>query len=306
MKIGIIGTGFVGSTSAFTLAWSGIAHELILIDTNQRKAQAEALDISHAMPFASPCKIIAGHYPDLEGADVIVITAGANQKSGETRTDLLTRNTEVFKQIIHQIIRYAADSIIIVATNPVDVMTAYTIQESKLSPRHVFGTGTILDTSRFRTLLSEHLKLAPQSVHAHVLGEHGDSEVLIWSSAKVGTMPIDDFAKVTHCPLDTTIKNQIDENVRNAAYHIIDGKGATYYGIAGGISRLCQAIKNNENAIFSVSSWQESIEGIKNVCLSLPTIINRNGIRQVIYPPMSENERLLLKQSAFKIKSLQS
>ena len=305
MKIGIIGTGFVGSASAFTLAWSGIAHELVLTDINQPKARAEALDISHAMPFASSCKIYAGEYAALEGADIIIITAGVNQKSGETRTDLLARNTAIFKQIIHQIMQYAADAIIIVATNPVDVMTAYTIKESQLSPHRVFGTGTILDTARFRTLLAEHLHVAPQSVHAHVLGEHGDSEVLIWSSAKIGTMPIDDFARITGCRLDTEIKNMIDDNVRNAAYKIIEGKGATYYGIAGGISRICQAVKNDENAIFSISSRLESVEGITDVCLSLPTIINRHGIRQVIYPPMSDNERLQLKQSAFKIKSLQ-
>ena len=304
MKIGIIGTGFVGSASAFALAWSGIAHELLLIDSNQQKAYAEALDISHAMPFASSCKVFAGNYADLEGSDIIVITAGVNQKPGESRNNLLARNTAIFKQIIEQIIRYAADAIIIVATNPVDIMTAYTIKESKLSPQRVFGTGTILDTARFRTLLAEHLHLAPQSIHAHVLGEHGDSEVLVWSSAKVGTMPIDEFAKVTDCRLDSETKNQIDDKVRNAAYHIIDGKGATCYGIAGGISRICQAIKNNENAIFSVSTWQETVEGISDVCLSLPSIINRDGIRQVIYPPINENERRLLHQSAEKIKSL--
>ena len=303
MKIGIIGAGFVGSASAFTLAWSGIAREIMLTDINQSKARAEALDISHAMPFASACKIYAGEYADLEGSDIIIITAGVNQKSGETRTDLLARNTAVFKQIIRQIMQYTADSIIIVATNPVDIMTAYTVKESKLSPHRVFGTGTILDTARFRTLLAEHLHLAPQSIHAHVLGEHGDSEVLIWSSAKVGTMPIDDFARVTGYRLDTEIKNLIDDKVRNAAYHIIEGKGATYYGIAGGIARICQAVKNDENAIFSISSQLESVEGIKDVCLSLPSIINRHGIRQVIYPPMSDNERLLLKNSAAKIKS---
>ena len=304
MKIGIIGTGFVGSTAAFTLAFKGIARELVLCDINYEKAKAEALDISHAMPFASSCQIYAGQYSDIEASDVIILTAGVNQKPQESRTSLLERNALIFKQIIEQIINYAADAIIIVATNPVDIMTAYTIKESKLSPNRVFGTGTILDTARFRTLLADHLHLSTQSIHAHVLGEHGDSEVLIWSSAKVGTMFIDDFAEVTNTPLTSEIKNKIDDNVRNAAYHIIEGKKATYYGIAGGIARICQAIKNDENTILTVSTMQESIEGVKNVCLSLPAIINRNGIRQTIYPPMSDLERALLRNSAEKIKSL--
>lgn len=304
MKIGIIGSGFVGSATAFALAWRGVAREIVLADINKEKAMAEALDISHALPFAAYCHVHAGDYADLEGADVIIITAGVNQKPGETRENLLARNQAVFKQITAQIIQYAADAIILIATNPVDVMTAYVIKESKLSPLRVFGTGTILDTARFRTLLAQHLHLAPQSVHAHVLGEHGDSEVLIWSSAKVGTMSVDEFAKMIGNPLTVEAKNHIDDNVRNAAYHIIEGKGATYYGIAGGITRICEAIKNDENVILNVTSLQESIGSVKNVCLSLPTIINRNGIRQVLYPPISENEKKLLIRSAEKIKSL--
>lgn len=304
MKIGIIGSGFVGSATAFALAWRGVAREIVLADINREKAMAEALDISHALPFAGYCHVRAGDYADLEGADVIVITAGVNQKPGETRENLLARNQAVFKQITAQIIQYAADAVILIATNPVDVMTAYTIKESKLSPLRVFGTGTILDTARFRTLLAQHLHLAPQSVHAHVLGEHGDSEVLVWSSAKVGTMPVDEFAKMIGNPLTTDAKNFIDDKVRNAAYHIIEGKGATYYGIAGGITRICEAIKNDENAILNVTSLQESVGEVEDVCLSLPTIINRNGIRQVLYPPISENERKLLIKSAEKIKTL--
>lgn len=304
MKIGIIGSGFVGSATAFALAWRGVAREIVLADVNKEKAMAEALDISHALPFAGYCNVRAGDYADLEGADVIIITAGVNQKPGETRENLLARNQAVFKQITAQIIQYAADAVILIATNPVDVMTAYTIKESKLSPLRVFGTGTILDTARFRTLLAQHLHLAPQSVHAHVLGEHGDSEVLVWSSAKVGTMPVDEFAKMIGNPLTTDAKNFIDDKVRNAAYHIIEGKGATYYGIAGGITRICEAIKNDENAILNVTSLQESVGEVEDVCLSLPTIINRNGIRQVLYPPISENERKLLIRSAEKIKSL--
>lgn len=302
MKIGIIGTGFVGSASAFALVMQGIANELVLIDINKNKASAEAIDISHATPFTPQCRVYAGDYADLEGSDIIVITAGANQRPGETRLDLLDRNAAVFKDIVRNIILYAADAIILVATNPVDIMTDFTLKESKLSPTRVIGSGTILDTARFRTLLSEYLQLSPQSVHAYVLGEHGDSEVLIWSTAKAGTMPIDKFATEMGIPLNTEIKNNIDDKVRNAAYKIIEGKGATYYGIAGGIARICKAIVDDENVILTVSSFHEEVESIKNVCLSLPTIINRNGIKKVIYPQLAADEHLLLKQSAEKIR----
>lgn len=303
MKIGIIGTGFVGSASAFSLVLRGNVNDLVLIDINKNKAQAEALDILHATPFTHQCRIIDGEYEDLEGADIIIITAGVNQKPGESRLNLLERNAIVFKDIIANIIKFAADAIILVATNPVDVMTDFVIKESKLSPSRVFGSGTILDTSRFRTLLGEHLHLASKSIHAYVLGEHGDSEVLIWSTAKAGTMPVDDFAKASGNILSEEIKNEIDDNVRNAAYKIIAGKGATYYGIAGGIARICQAIADDENVLLTVSSLHKDVEGIKDVCLSLPTIINRSGIKQVIYPQLSLNEHNLLRQSAEKIKA---
>lgn len=302
MKIGIIGTGFVGSASAFAIVMQGIANELVLIDKNKDKAIAEAIDISHATPFTPQCRVYAGEYADLEGADIIVITAGVNQKPGESRLDLLDRNANVFRDIIKNIIIYAADAIILVATNPVDIMTDFTIRESKLSPSRIIGSGTILDTARFRTLLSKHLQLSPQSVHAYVLGEHGDSETLIWSTAKAGTMPIDKFATEMGIPLNTEIKNDIDNNVRNAAYKIIAGKGATYYGIAGGIARICKAIADDENVILTVSSFHDEVEGVKNVCLSLPTIINKNGIKKVIYPQLAADEHLLLKQSAEKIR----
>ena len=302
MKIGIIGTGFVGSASAFAIVMQGIANELVLIDKNKDKAIAEAIDISHATPFTPQCRVYAGEYADLEGADIIVITAGVNQKPGESRLDLPDRNANVFRDIIKNIIIYAADAIILVATNPVDIMTDFTIRESKLSPSRIIGSGTILDTARFRTLLSKHLQLSPQSVHAYVLGEHGDSETLIWSTAKAGTMPIDKFATEMGIPLNTEIKNDIDNNVRNAAYKIIAGKGATYYGIAGGIARICKAIADDENVILTVSSFHDEVEGVKNVCLSLPTIINKNGIKKVIYPQLAADEHLLLKQSAEKIR----
>jgi L-lactate dehydrogenase len=302
MKIGIIGTGQVGSATAFALLLRGVAREVVLIDANVKKAEAEALDISHATTFAYASKIYAGSYADLKGADVVIITAGANQRPGETRIDLMSRNAAIFKSIVGQIMEVTTESIILVAANPVDIMTAYTLKLSGLPKNRVFGSGTILDTSRFRTLLGEHLGLSSKSIHANVLGEHGDSEVLVWSNGDAGTLPISTLANDLGCPLTPEVKASIDDNVRNAAYKIIDGKGATFYGIAGGLTRICQAIGTNENAILTVSSLHEDVEGVKNVCLSLPTVVNKSGIARVIYPRLSEEEHALLRASAQKLK----
>lgn len=302
MKIGIIGAGQVGSATAFALVLRGVAREVILIDSNHKKAEAEALDISHATTFAYASKVYAGSYADLKGADVVIITAGANQRPGETRIDLMARNAAIFSSIVNQIVEVTPESIILVASNPVDIMTAYTLKLSGLPKNRVFGSGTILDTSRFRTLLGEHLGISSKSIHANVLGEHGDSEVLIWSNGDAGTLPIATLAQDLNKPLTAEIKAQIDDNVRNAAYKIIDGKGATFYGIAGGLTRICQAIGTNENAILTVSSFHEDVEGVKDVCLSLPTIVNRNGVEKVIYPRLSDEEHALLRISAQKLK----
>ena len=283
MKVGIIGAGNVGSATAFALILRGVAREVILIDNNEKKAIAEALDISHATTFAYASIVRAGTYADLNCADVVIIAAGANQKPGETRISLLERNIEIFKSIISQVVLFSPNAFILVASNPVDIMTYYTLKISELPKNRVFGSGTILDTSRFRTLLGEHLSISSKSIHANVLGEHGDSEVLIWSNAGAGTMPLETLATEQNKPLNFEVKATIDNNVRNAAYKIIAGKSATFYGIAGGLTRICQAISTNENAILTVSCFHNEIEGIKNVCLSLPCIINKNGIEKYIF-----------------------
>ncbi len=302
MKVGIIGVGAVGSATAFALVMRGVADEVVLIDSNQKKAEAEALDISHATTFAYASKIYAGNYTDLKNAQVVIITAGANQKPGETRIDLMARNTTILQSIIKPLVQNAPDAIIVMASNPVDIMTDLALKLSGLPKNRVFGSGTILDTSRFKTLLGEHLGLSSKSIHAYVLGEHGDSEVLIWSNGDAGTLSVEDLAKDLHRPLTPEVKAQIDDNVRNAAYKIIEGKGATYYGIAGGLCRICQAISANENAILTVSSFHEDVEGVKNVCVSLPSVINQNGVECVIYPHLSAEEHELLKISAQKMK----
>ena len=302
MKVGIIGAGNVGSATAFALILRGVAREVILIDNNEKKSIAEALDISHATTFAYASKVRAGTYADLTCADVVIISAGANQKPGETRIALLERNIEIFKSIISKIVYYAPETFILVASNPVDIMTYSTLKISELPKTKVFGSGTILDTSRFKTLLGEHLGISSKSIHANVLGEHGDSEVLIWSNADAGTISLETLATEQNKPLNFETRTKIDDNVRNAAYKIIEGKGATFYGIAGGLTRICQAISTNENAILTVSCFHEEIEGIKDVCLSLPCIINKNGIEKVLYPKLSQEEHLLLRASAQKLK----
>ena len=302
MKIGIIGTGFVGSAAAFALMMRGVARKIVLVDVNKQKAEAEAMDIAHAAPFAYANKIKAGDYEDLTGCDVIIITAGANQKEGETRLDLLEKNVKIFKSIIPQVVKYAPESILLITANPVDIMTDITLKLSGFPKERVFGSGTVLDTARFRTLLGYHLGISPKSIHANVLGEHGDSEVLVWSNGDAGTMRIDDLAKSIDKPLKDEVKAQIDDCVRNAAYKIINGKGATYYGIAGALSRICQAIGSNEYAVLTVSSLHDNIEGVENVCMSLPRIVGKRGIKGVLHPNLSDEERKALQKSAQTLK----
>lgn len=302
MKVGIIGAGAVGSATAFALMMRGVARKVVLVDANEKRAQAEAMDIAHAAPFAYANKIKAGSYKDLEGSEVVIITAGANQKPGETRIDLLGRNVKIFEDIIPQVVKAAPDTILIITSNPADIMTEVALKLSGFPKERVIGSGTVLDTSRFRTLLGYHTGVSPKSIHANVIGEHGDSEVLVWSNGDAGTVQIEELARMVNKPFTPEVKAQIDDCVRNAAYKIIEGKGATFYGIAGALTRICQAISTNEYAILTVSSHHEEVEGIKNVCLSLPTVVGKRGIHNVIYPRLSESEHRDLKFSAEKIK----
>ena len=301
MKIGIIGAGYVGSATAFSLIMTSVAHKVILVDLNEKKAQAEAMDIAHAAPFASAGKIKACNYTDLQGCEIVIITAGANQKPGETRLDLLSRNVKIFENIIPQVVANAPDSILLIATNPVDIMTKVALKLSGFAKTRVIGSGTVLDTARFRNLLGLYLGASTKSVHADVLGEHGDSEVLIWSSAEAGTLSLEEYAAHAGKELDEHIKSEITDGVVNAAYKIIDGKGTTYYGIAGAITHICRAISNNEYAILTVSSEHDDVLGVNQVCMSLPTVINRQGVYRVIKPKISEKEEKLLRISAQKI-----
>lgn len=301
MKIGIIGAGNVGAATAFSLIMQGIARKVVLIDTNTQRAFAEAEDIAHAAPFTLAGKVKAGDYADLQGARIVIVTAGANQKPGEERTALLERNVKIFESIIPQVTQYAPDCIMIIAANPVDIMTTIALKLSGFPENRVFGSGTVLDSSRFRTLLGYYLNVSPKSVHANVLGEHGDSEVLIWSSAVAGSLQIEDLAKQINKPFSPEIKADIDDKVRHAAYTIIEGKGATCYGIAGALSRICQAIASNEHAILTVSAFHTQIENSRNISMSYPCIVGKRGILGTLSPHFSEEEERELILSAKKI-----
>lgn len=298
MKVGVVGCGFVGATAAYTMALDGAATELVLIDIKEELARAQAEDILHATPFARALRVTAGGYPDLQGAGVIVLACGVGQKPGETRLQLLQRNHQVFKSVVPQVLSHAPDAILLVVSNPVDVITQMVTSISRLPLPRVIGSGTILDTARFRALLGEQLGVAPQSVHAYGVGEHGDSEVLVWSSAKVGGVLLGEFCGQVECVLTQEVRSRIDDSVRRAAYRIIEGKGATYYGIGAGISRIVRAIRGDERAVLTVSSSTSGIDEFEGVSLSLPRIVGAQGVAGTLRPGLSEGEDAALRKSA--------
>jgi len=299
VRIAVVGTGNVGSTFAYALLLSGLAAEIVLIDASRSKAEGEAMDLNHAVPFAHPTRIWAGNYEDCAGAVITVIAAGANQKpGGETRLALLQRNADIFAEIVPHIVEPNPDGILLIATNPVDVLTYASYKKSGLPAGRVIGSGTILDTARFRYLLSEYFGVDTRSVHAHIIGEHGDSEVPVWSLANIAGMRLREFCEVRGCAYEPRAMKQIFERTRDAAYHIIQRKGATFYAVAAGILRIVEAILRNQNTVLSVSSMVDDYYGINDVCLSLPTIIGRNGIEKVLHVALDEGEVGKLKHSA--------
>ena len=301
-----MGTGFVGSSGAYAIALRGGASELVLVDLNKELATAQAEDILHATPFAAPMRIAGGDYPQLEGASLVVLACGVGQRPGETRLQLLERNVTVFQQVIPQVLKYASETILLVVSNPVDVITQIATRISGLPPDRVIGSGTILDTARFRTLLGERLGVASQSVHAYVLGEHGDSEVLVWSSAKVGGVPLFDFAEQSGHPVTEEVKSSIDDGVRRAAYRIIEGKGATYYGIGAGVARIARAIRDDERAVLTVSILTPELEGVEEVTASIPRVVGVKGVSATLTPTLSDEEHSALRRSAEIIKEAAS
>ncbi|MBV2360517.1 L-lactate dehydrogenase [Thalassococcus sp. CAU 1522] len=303
MKVGIVGAGMVGSAAGYALALQGTASRIVFVDRSEKLALAQAQDIAHAVPFASATQVDAGGYDALTGAGIVILAAGVSQKPGETRLELLGRNAVVFREVIGAVRAQAPEAILLVATNPVDIMTQISVALSGLPPERVIGSGTILDTARFRSLLGRHLGIAPRSVHAYVLGEHGDSEVLAWTSARVGSVPLMSFAAQIGAPITAEIRDRIDDGVRNAAYTIIDGKGATWYGIGAGLARIVAAIAADEQAVLSVSVMTPEIGAVKDVALSLPRIVGARGAAASLMPDLSPDEATALERSARLLKT---
>jgi L-lactate dehydrogenase len=303
-KVTIIGAGFVGSTTAYTLMISGLVSELVIIDINKDKAEGEVMDLNHGMQFVRPVRVYHGDYSDCTGSDIIIITAGANQKPGETRIDLLNRNASIFKSIITEILKYNTNCILLVVTNPVDILTYVTWKLSGFPASKVMGSGTVLDTARFRYLLGRHAGIDPRNVHAYIIGEHGDTEVAAWSLTNIAGMSMEKFCESCGKCEGQLSKYDIYNDVKNAAYEIIKRKSATYYAVALAVKRIVEAIVRDENSILTVSSLLNDKYGVSDVCLSLPTIVNANGINSVLDLPLSSEEISLFKKSAESMKNL--
>ena len=307
MKTGIVGSGFVGATAAYALVMRGVGRRVVLVDMNKARAAAEADDILHAVPFAHQLEVTSGDYADLAECKVVVVSAGVGQKPGETRLELLGRNAKVFEQVIPSILKYAPQAILLIATNPVDVMThiaAHYAAQMGVPSSRVIGSGTTLDTARLRTLIGRHLGVDSQHIHAYVLGEHGDSEVLPWSQVSVGGIPLEEFCtgrEISICPDDYA---EIDEKVRRAAYHIIEGKGATYYGIGSAIARIVEVVLQDERSILTVCTPMPDVAGIKDVTVSLPNLVGGEGIIQTFFPNLNSKETEALRASAQVVHSV--
>lgn len=277
---------------------NGMASEIALIDINKEKAEGEAMDLQHGLQFRPNVQIIFGNdYKLCKDADIIVITAGVHQKPGETRLDLVKKNSEIFKDIIPKIVKNNKKSILLVVTNPLDVLTYLTLKYSKFPKNRVIGSGTVLDTARFRYLLGEYFQVNPNSVHAYIMGEHGDSSFPVWSTANIAGVPLRNFKKYDQKKMDA-----LYERTKNAAYEVIAKKGATYYAIGMGITRIVNAILSGHNEVLALSSYIDNYNGVSDVCLSVPTIINKEGIKEQIVMPLNDLELSQLKNSADKIK----
>lgn len=303
-KAAIIGCGFVGSASAFALMQSGLFSELVLIDADMDRAEGEALDISHGVPFARPMKIYAGGYDDIVDASIIVITAGANQKPDETRLDLVHKNVNIFKQIIPEISSRNCKGILLIVSNPVDILTYVAVKLSGFEQNRVIGSGTVLDTARLKYELGEHLGVDSRTIHAFIIGEHGDSEIAAWSSANVSGIPINTFCEMRGHFHHQKAMQDIADTVKNSAYEIIAKKKATYYGIAMSVKRVCEAIVRDEKSILPISAMMYGEYGIEDVSLSMPAIVGKNGMEAKVPIVLNELERTKLEQSADTLKAI--
>jgi L-lactate dehydrogenase len=302
-KIVIIGAGKVGSTFAFSLMMSGLAREIVLIDKNESLAIGECMDLNHGMSFVHPTKIYAAGYEGCVDADIVVITAGANQKPDQTRTDLVQKNVAVFKEIIPAVAKYATTAILLVVTNPVDILTYVTLKLSGFPVNRVIGSGTVLDTARLKYLISDYAKVDASNIHAYIIGEHGDTELPVWSNATISGLPVErycsEYAKLGHAKNEL---KEIFEKVRNSAYEIIKLKGATNYSIALALVKITRSILRDENSILPVSTLITDYYGISDVCISIPSIINIKGVEQYVKLDLTNDEQKLFIHSANTLK----
>lgn len=303
-KVVIIGCGFVGAASAFCLMQSGLFSEIVLIDADAMKAEGEALDISHGVPFAKPVKIYAGNYDDIKDASMIILTAGANQKPGETRLDLVQKNIAIFKSILPEIKSRKYNGILLVVANPVDILTTVAVKFSGMEEKRVLGSGTVLDTARLKFELGEHLNVDPRSVHAFIIGEHGDSEIAAWSSANVSGIALNDFCEMRGHFNHKETEKSIADDVKNSAYEIIQRKKATYFGIAMAVKRICEAVVRDEKSILPVSSMMHGQYGIEGISLSMPAIVGRDGVETHVPINLNYEEASLLGQSAKTLRDI--
>lgn len=294
MKVAVIGAGRVGATTAYTLAIKGMVSDVVLLDVDAKRAVAEAQDISDALPFNISCRVSAGVYQDITDAKVVIITAGLGQQPGENRLQLLAKNAQIMREIVPQIAKNAKDSIIIVTSNPVDVLTKLTLRitaDFGFSANRVFGTGTTLDTSRFRSLLGQYLDINPHHVHGYVLGEHGDSEVLSWSQVRIGGYPLDDYCRNMKIEMNDKIRADVEARVKGAVYRIIEGKGATYYGISGVLFNLVDAIVNDRGSMYTLSVSNAISPSVdKDICIAVPCLLDKDGISKAMPLELSEDE----------------
>ncbi len=306
-KISIVGAGSVGATFAYTLIMRGLAREIALIDKNIKKAEGECMDLNHGLSLAWPAKIYASDFSGCSGSDIVVITAGAKQKPGQSRLDLVKTNIDIFRNVVSQITKYAKDAIIVVVTNPVDILTYATLKFSGLPKNKVFGSGTVLDSSRLRYSISEHCNVDPRDVNAYIIGEHGDTELPVWSNANIGGMNFSEYCptceKFDTCNREKSL-DEIFKSVKDAAYKIIEAKGATYYAIGLALARIVQAVLRDESSVLPVSSLIENYYDINDVALSLPSVVDRNGVNKFLKINLSDKEIGELKHSAESLKDI--
>lgn len=301
MKVAIVGTGMVGAHAAYAIVLTRSASEIVLVDVNAAVAQAHAEDILHATPFAAPARVRAGSYADIAGAGIVLLCCGVGQKPGETRLQLLERNAAIFRSVVSQVLAHAPAAILVVASNPVDVMTEIVRRLAGLPEGRVLGSGTMLDSARFRTLIGEHLGVSPLSVHGYVLGEHGDSEVLAWSTVDIGGIPLAEFARQSGRPIDDAVRARIDTGVRKAAYRIIAGKGHTAQGIGAALARIVRVIRDDERAVLALSGPAALDDG--PVTLAMPRTLGRSGVGPALVPPLAADEAAALRSSAGVLRS---